>query len=41
MQYIHLSGRELAQKLADGMTQLHAWRIETIARLSAEQEASP
>ncbi|MHB8509530.1 MAG: tyrosine-type recombinase/integrase, partial [Candidatus Dormibacteria bacterium] len=39
MQYIHLSGRELAQKLAAGMHQLHAWRAETIARLSSEPDA--
>lgn len=27
MQYIHLSGRELAAKLANGMAQIHDWRI--------------
>jgi integrase len=27
LQYIHLSGRELADKLARGMDQIHAWRI--------------
>lgn len=26
-QYIHLSGRDLAQRLAQGMQQIHAWRI--------------
>lgn len=33
LQYIHLSGRELAEKLQRGMHQIHAWRVETIARL--------
>jgi site-specific recombinase XerD len=27
LQYIHLSGRDLAAKLANGMAQIHAWRI--------------
>jgi len=31
LQYIHLSGRELADKLAAGMSQLHAWRVEQLA----------
>ena len=31
--YIHLSGRELADKLARGMDQIHAWRVEMLARL--------
>jgi integrase len=35
--YIHLSGRELADKLARGMDQIHAWRVEMLARLG-EQE---
>ncbi|MDT5155828.1 MAG: hypothetical protein QOH51_185 [Acidobacteriota bacterium] len=30
--YIHLSGRDLAHKLAGGMTAIHAWR----ARMAAE-----
>lgn len=34
MFYIHLSGRELARKLAGGMAQLHAWRV---AQLSPAQ----
>lgn len=33
MQYIHLSGRDLAEKMANGMTQIHAWRIEMLANL--------
>lgn len=28
--YIHLSGRELAQKLQSGMNQIHTWRMQTI-----------
>lgn len=28
--YIHLSGRELAQKLQSGMNQIHRWRMQTI-----------
>jgi integrase/recombinase XerD len=35
--YIHLSGRELADKLARGMDQIHAWRVEMLAHLG-EQE---
>lgn len=31
MQYIHLSGRELAGKLAAGMAQLHDWRVAMLA----------
>jgi site-specific recombinase XerD len=28
--YIHLSGRELSAKLADGMAQIHAWRVSML-----------
>jgi site-specific recombinase XerD len=31
LQYIHLSGRDLAAKLANGMAQIHAWRIAQLA----------
>lgn len=31
-QYIHLSGRDLAEKLCDGMAQLHRWRTEQLAQ---------
>lgn len=31
LQYIHLSGRDLADKLARGMEHIHAWRIEALA----------
>ena len=30
--YIHLSGRDLAEKLARGMEQIHGWRVEMPAR---------
>jgi site-specific recombinase XerD len=30
LQYIHLSGRELAEKLARGMEHIHAWRIQML-----------
>jgi integrase/recombinase XerD len=32
MTYIHLSGRDLAAKLNAGMAQIHAWRVESLAR---------
>jgi integrase len=31
LQYIHLSGRDLADKLARGMDHIHAWRVEMLA----------
>jgi integrase/recombinase XerD len=31
--YIHLSGRDLADKLNRGMEQIHGWRVRTLARL--------
>lgn len=31
--YIHLSGRDLAAKLARGMAQIHAWRVATAAEV--------
>lgn len=31
--YIHLSGRDLANKLSRGMEQIHGWRVEMLARL--------
>jgi len=33
MLYIHLSGRELADKFARGMASIHAWRSETIVEI--------
>jgi site-specific recombinase XerD len=39
--YIHLSGRDLADKLARGMDHIHAWRIEMLTRTaSTTPEAS-
>lgn len=32
--YIHLSGRDLAAKLARGMAGIHNWRVQTLARLT-------
>ena len=34
--YIHLSGRDLAAKLAHGMAQLHAWRTAMLKEVLAE-----
>jgi integrase/recombinase XerD len=31
LQYIHLSRRDLSAKLANGMTQIHAWRVAQLA----------
>ncbi|MDH3676638.1 MAG: tyrosine-type recombinase/integrase [Anaerolineae bacterium] len=31
MQYIHLSGRDLAEKMGQSMAQIHTWRIEMLA----------
>jgi site-specific recombinase XerD len=33
LQYIHLSGRDLASKLAQGMAQVHAWRAAQLGEL--------
>ncbi|MCH0561501.1 site-specific integrase [Streptomyces sp. MUM 16J] len=33
MTYIHLSGRDLAEKLNQGMEQIHSWRVDMLARL--------
>lgn len=34
LQYIHLSGRDLADKLAIGMQHIHAWRVETLVGMA-------
>ncbi|MEV0160839.1 tyrosine-type recombinase/integrase [Nonomuraea fuscirosea] len=39
MKYIHLSGRDLADKLAKGMEQIHAWRIAQLAQLATDSSA--
>jgi integrase/recombinase XerD len=31
LQYVHLSGRDLANKLAHGMAQIHDWRMAMLA----------
>jgi len=36
LQYIHLSGRDLAAKLARGMAEVHAWRIAQISEVLGE-----
>jgi hypothetical protein len=33
LQYIHLSGRDLAVKLERGMAEIHAWRLSQIGEL--------
>jgi site-specific recombinase XerD len=35
LQYIHLSGRDLADKLARSMAQIHTWRAQLLAESSA------
>ncbi|GAA2662418.1 site-specific integrase [Streptomyces vastus] len=32
MTYIHLSGRDLAEKLSRGMEQIHSWRVDMLVR---------
>jgi hypothetical protein len=41
--YIHLSGRELAEKLNSSMGYIHAWRVEMLAGIepSRTQEKAP
>ena len=36
--YIHLSGHDLADRLAQGMEQIHAWRLQTLAHTFSEKE---
>lgn len=38
LRYIHLSGRDLADKLGRGMEQIHAWRIDMLTRSAAEAD---
>ncbi|WP_406502561.1 tyrosine-type recombinase/integrase [Streptomyces sp. NBC_01602] len=35
LQYIHLSGRDLAEKLKSGMDHIHAWRVRMLADTGA------
>ncbi|MBA6440971.1 site-specific integrase [Streptomyces sp. GMR22] len=36
--YIHLSGRDLAEKLNRGMQQIHSWRVDMLTRAEAVAE---
>jgi len=36
LRYIHLSGRDLAEKLASSMTQVHAWRVRMLTEPGSE-----
>ena len=38
--YIHLSGRDLADKLSRGMEQIHGWRVRTLARLGEPESGA-
>ncbi|CAN5744200.1 site-specific integrase [soil metagenome] len=40
LQYIHLSGRDLARKLQQGMARIHEWRTKSIAEASGEGSTS-
>src|SRR5204863_9955268 len=33
LQYIHLSGRDLAKKLEQGMAEIHAWRLQNMTEV--------
>jgi integrase/recombinase XerD len=37
LQYIHLSGRDLAEKLSRGMEHIHAWRVEMLTGAAATE----
>ncbi|MDW6066424.1 site-specific integrase [Streptomyces sp. FXJ1.4098] len=39
MTYIHLSGRDLAEKLNQGMEQIHSWRVDMLASLGTDSVA--
>jgi site-specific recombinase XerD len=39
LQYVHLSGRDLSERLSDSMSHIHAWRAEAIARLGLDERA--
>jgi integrase/recombinase XerD len=39
LRYIHLSGRDLADKLSKSMDHIHAWRIEALTRMEAAEQA--
>jgi integrase len=37
LQYIHLSGRDLAEKLKNGMEHIHSWRVQMLASADVPQ----
>lgn len=39
LRYIHLSGRELADKLNRGMEHIHAWRVQALAGIGGTETA--
>ena len=39
-QYIHLSGRDLAERLEQGMEQIHQWRVRAMTEAFLEQETA-
>ncbi|MDQ2961014.1 MAG: tyrosine-type recombinase/integrase [Candidatus Dormibacteraeota bacterium] len=41
LQYIHLSGRDLAERLSNGMAEVHEWRNRTLAAAFHEAQAPP
>jgi integrase len=38
--YIHLSGHDLAEQFTRGMSQIHAWRMQMIARAFGQEPLS-
>ncbi|MGW3941650.1 tyrosine-type recombinase/integrase [Streptomyces phaeochromogenes] len=40
LQYIHLSGRDLAERLRSGMDHIHAWRIRMLANTDAVDDTA-
>ena len=41
LRYIHLSGRDLADKLNRSMDHIHAWRVEALTWMNAAAERAP
>jgi integrase/recombinase XerD len=41
LQYIHLSGRDLANKLASAMAQIHSWRAQMLASGNVQKGDAP
>ena len=41
LQYIHLSGRDLADKLSRGMEHIHAWRIAMLTGIGTSAVTAP